>query len=368
MLSRTLVGVSFALGLLITEGSLANEVPPPETGTWASLKQSALRLSEIVSVNPTTWWNHWHRVKNTARRKAMLHAPHHVRARFGLEFDQQWQQATNKKQLVVLVHGFNSRPRQSETLITTARENGFSCAVLNYPNDQPIQDSAQLLSKGLKRLSETHPDCRVAIVAYSMGGLVSRAVVEIQDLDPGNVDRLILVAPPNHGSTLASCATGIDIFEYLTCSKFRNRPCPWYSAIEDGLAEASHDMMPGSRFLNQLNRQPRNPLVRYTILLGNLAPLDLRHLRRWEASANNYWLCQPWASKCSEQMIHYLRKYPELVQGQGDGLVAVQSGKLKGVSDTMVLPFDHLSVISNPTSKGSQLVRKEILRRLNKPN
>ena len=67
-------------------------------------------------------------------------------------------------------------------------------------------------------------------------------------------------------------------------------------------------------------------------------------------------------------MIRYLRKYPELVQGQGDGLVAVQSGKLKGVSDTMVLPFDHLSVISNPTSKGSQLVRKEILRRLKKPN
>lgn len=368
MLSRTLVGVFVAIGLMITEGTLANEFPPPKTGAWASLKQSAIRLSEFVTVDPTIWSNRWYWVKNTARQKAMLHAPHHVRARFGIEFDQPWQQAINKKQLVVLVHGFNSRPRQSETLINTVRENGFSCAVLNYPNDQPIHDSAQLLSKELKRFSETHPDCRVAIVAYSMGGLVSRAAVEIQALDPGNVDRLILVAPPNHGSQLASCATGIDLFEYLTCWEFRNRPCPWYSAIEDGLAEASRDMMPGSDFLNQLNHQPRNPHVRYTILLGNLAPLDIRHIRRWEASANNYWLCQPWASKCSEQMIHYLRKYPELVQGQGDGLVALQSGKLKGVPDTMVLPFDHLSVTSNPMSKGSQLVRKEILRRLDKPN
>mgnify|MGYP000524295878 CR=1 FL=1 len=57
----------------------------------------------------------------------------------------------------MLLHGLNSNPDAVEGLIALAREKGFPCATFRYPNDQPIEESATLLSRDLKKIAEQQP-------------------------------------------------------------------------------------------------------------------------------------------------------------------------------------------------------------------
>ncbi|HEX5445906.1 MAG TPA: hypothetical protein VFW87_18910, partial [Pirellulales bacterium] len=54
----------------------------------------------------------------------------------------------------------------------------------------------------------------------------------------------------------------------------------------------------------------------------------------------------------------------ELIQGKGDGAVAIERGRLEGVADTMVIDFDHLSMGRQPQTDGERQLREEILKRL----
>ena len=53
-------------------------------------------------------------------------------------------------QLVVFVHGLNSRPEDLEGLIAEVERAGHWCATFRYPNDQDIASSATLLSQELR--------------------------------------------------------------------------------------------------------------------------------------------------------------------------------------------------------------------------
>ena len=57
----------------------------------------------------------------------------------------------------------------------------------------------------------------------------------------------------------------------------------------------------------------------------------------------------------------------EVVGGYGDGAVAVKRGRLAGVSDTVVLEFDHLSVLHHTDDPAVQQVYAEVLKRLTTP-
>jgi hypothetical protein len=52
----------------------------------------------------------------------------------------------------------------------------------------------------------------------------------------------------------------------------------------------------------------------------------------------------------------------EVVDGQGDGAVAVHRGGLEGVEDTVLLPFDHLA--ADVKSAGVRQLQREIASRL----
>ena len=58
----------------------------------------------------------------------------------------------------------------------------------------------------------------------------------------------------------------------------------------------------------------------------------------------------------------YLSDFSELVDGQGDGVVALKRGRLDDVKDTIVLPFDHWLV--NTESHTIKRLHKELLARL----
>ncbi|HEX3601514.1 MAG TPA: alpha/beta hydrolase, partial [Lacipirellulaceae bacterium] len=155
--------------------------------------------------------------------------------KYGLVLEDAWQQADASKPVVVLIHGFNSSPKQNTALFVPIHEAGFPCGTFAYPNDYFIRSSAQLLSSELKRFAVQYPGRKVILVCHSMGGLVARACIEDSLYDPGNVERLIMVAPPTHGTIIAHFAVGTDLWEHWLS---RKEGWPWErvrDSIVDGL-------------------------------------------------------------------------------------------------------------------------------------
>ena len=67
----------------------------------------------------------------------------------------------------------------------------------------------------------------------------------------------------------------------------------------------------------------------------------------------------------AEKLDAVLRDLDELVDGKGDGVVAVKRGRLDGVNDTIVLPFGHLSVTGPAEADVVHDVQQAVLERLN---
>lgn len=271
--------------------------------------------------------------------------------------------ASDRDELVIFIHGLNSHPNTVRHLASIAEQNGLACAEFNYPNDQAIDASGRLLSAELRRWKKQHPRQRVALVTHSMGGLVARVALEDPQLDPGNVDRLIMVAPPNQGCALAQFAFGLDLWEYMDKGA-RDSRCLFYSSIEDGLSEATVDLQPGSIFLTKLNRRGRNPRVQYSIFLGTGGPCTHGELDEVRGRLAGMSRRCPWARCINSRLDPTIADLEEVVHGAGDGAVAVKRGRLADVKDTQVLGFGHLSVLYDTKNAEVKKLYDEVLKRL----
>ncbi len=269
------------------------------------------------------------------------------------------------EQLVVFVHGLNSRPEDLIGLISGVERAGHWCATFRYPNDQSISKSASLLSAELGELRRRAPLRRVVVIAHSMGGLVAREALENSKLDPGNVQRLILIAPPNHGSRLAQVAVSLDILEYISCGVRRDESGFVYGSILDGLAGANDDLKPGSVFLTTLNSRVRNAAIDYTIVLGTAGPVDTGSMEKCVS------LCSAkcsWLRGMDATFSNSVSSVGELVAGQGDGLVSVQRGRLDGVDDVILGQFDHAELLRHAPEGDALNARRQILARITPPS
>ena len=63
-------------------------------------------------------------------------------------------------------------------------------------------------------------------------------------------------------------------------------------------------------------------------------------------------------------LIETLEDLDEVVDGKGDGVVAVKRGRLEGVADTVLADFTHLSVMQAPDTYAEDKVFQGILQRL----
>ncbi len=262
--------------------------------------------------------------------------------------------------LVIVVHGLNGTPRSLEGLRECLGTRGYECGIFTYPNDGPLEDSAELLAEELDDLRR-RSDREVVVVAVSMGALVTRAVIEDPDLDPGNVGRLIMIAPPNHGSQLARVPLTLDWWEHLRSGSEIDSALR--AAAADGLNEARSDLRPDSVFLSTLNSRPRNERVRYSILLGSSGLLDEEEsagvIKRWEGCCERSRF-----ARLFDPRVRPLLEGDELVAGLGDRVVSIESGCLEGVDDVVVLPFRHSVVARDLESDAGQQLVEEIVRRL----
>ena len=202
------------------------------------------------------------------------------------------------------------------------------------------------------------------LVCHSMGGFVARACIEDSLYDPGNVDRLIMIAPPTHGTIIAHFAVGSDAWEHWLA---RRDGWPWQRArdsIVDGLGEAADDLCPRSDFLRELNARPRNRHVRYTILLGTGARLTESQVAWIRESVCDSLAKVPGGNRSAKELEALLADIDELVEGKGDGVVAVKRGRLDGVADTLVMPFGHIAVTGEPKNDLLRDVQHAVLERV----
>jgi len=286
--------------------------------------------------------------------------------RFGLRLRKGWSEGDPKRNLVVVVHGFNSAPSQISGLVEAIQATGLPSGTYAYPNDQPIADSARRLSRDLKKFAVEHPQRRLSLVTHSMGGLVARAVIEDANLDPGNVVKLIMIAPPTHGSQLAQFSFGVDIWDYLIRSSEASHLTRFNAVVEDGLSEADHDLQPGSDFLRELNARKRNKNVRYSLFLGVAGPLSPGQLRSIRDAVDQAAQHNKAVQLVRPRLQEVLVDLDEVVRGKGDGVVAVKRGQLEGVPDTVLLNFSHLGPTSDTPGKSDRALYEEIRVRLKK--
>lgn len=270
---------------------------------------------------------------------------------------------------VVLVHGLDDPGKIWMNLAPALVAEGFSVWILTYPNDQPVAASAVFFMAQLQAGDLSATD-RMAIVAHSMGGLVTREMLTDPALGYGEkvksgqiprVAQFIMVGTPNHGSELARFRGIIEFRDQL--GNLLKDDYHWLQWVVDGAGEAGIDLTPGSEFLQRLNERPHPANVRMLVVAGLMSPQKKQAI---EVLARNPEQKLPDAARdVTRRLAEGLIAMAEQV---GDGLVSVQSARLPGVP-LITVQGTHLSMIRNLRA-GSQRVPPAIpiiVEQLNRP-
>ncbi|MEM8736178.1 MAG: hypothetical protein AAGG44_18250 [Planctomycetota bacterium] len=248
--------------------------------------------------------------------------------------DETWKKHSSApRRVVVVMAGFHS---VDSTAADVAKElhkrTNLPMCVFAYPNDGPVIESAAMLVDKLTVLHRAYPTSPITLVTHSMGGLVSRAALELPSGNSSSrsdvtsrtgVDQLIQICPPNHGSALAEYGPLLEGAEQayrLVSRRSGKSDRILFQAIVDGFNEASRDLQPGSDLLTQLNQAERNSHVHYTILAGTDGPLRAPMMNLvgniWASVAES--IDEP--AEVNRRVTDILR-CSELQKGKGDGVV-----------------------------------------------
>lgn len=255
---------------------------------------------------------------------------------------------------VVLIHGLDDPGTIWRDIVPQLEKKGYCTYQFNYPNDQPIRDSARFLFAELQRHHVTLGD-EVFLIAHSMGGLVSREMLTSPSVgytknaaegSVPKVNHLIMVGTPNHGSVFAKMRILLEIVDHAV-----NAFDGDYNLLRmffDGMGEAGEDLYPKSEFLTTLNgRVP--PKVRMTVIAGTSSP--------WPPQLMAAFLDQV-RMIIPEGLDLGFRAYePELraaVLEVGDGLVSVSSASLPSVPLVKV-PANHVTMIRKLVMDGNDI-------------
>jgi pimeloyl-ACP methyl ester carboxylesterase len=263
--------------------------------------------------------------------------------------------AAGGRKSAVLVHGLDDPGKVWMNLAPALAKADFDVLLLHYPNDQPIVESARLFFEELKELGRSGIH-RIHIVAHSMGGLVSREMLTSPELAyvqrardklVPEVASLTMVGTPNHGSQLARLRVLAEVRDQLI--RLQKGKTSWLGAILDGAGEAKIDLLPGSRFLTELNARFHPEGLDQLTIAGVTAPWSESDVERWLGNPSHD------DSEAQRSMADTLAEFMiSMTNGLGDGLVTVESTRLEGVPHRTV-SGTHLSMIRNLT-EGSRRI------------
>lgn len=197
-----------------------------------------------------------------------------------------------KNDIVVLLHGIARTKRSMKTLEKAFLKEGYQVINIGYPSRKKhIQDITPLVFDEINKFTQA-TNGKMHFVAYSMGCLVVRELLARHPI--ANIGNIVLLAPPNHGSEVADFLKDNFLYQYF------------YGPA-------------GYELTTHFARQNPFPSIPYPfgVIAGNVC-LD----------PISYWV---------------------LPKGN-DGKVTIESTKLEGMRDHLVLPCSHTFIIYNKTA------------------
>ncbi|HWB20832.1 MAG TPA: alpha/beta fold hydrolase [Phycisphaerales bacterium] len=281
---------------------------------------------------------------------------------------------------VVLVHGLDNPGFIWRDIIPILQDAGYAVVRFDYPNDGPIEQSADLFADELRKLRE-HGVKSVDVIAHSMGGLVTRDLLTRSELYGSNgggntslpaIDRFIMVGTPNHGSEMAHLHPVAELGEQLIRIAALNGTWDGFSA--DGNGEAEPELFPDSEFLKNLNSRPLPSHTKMTIVAGRWLGSQSSAVQTVSAGIDHALTSEHAPSQVRDFVSQHGLCFKLLTQhllakaadDLGDGVVTLDSAKLDGVTDFNVVTANHVGLLFGDPMDSSSSALAIILDRLSK--
>jgi pimeloyl-ACP methyl ester carboxylesterase len=115
---------------------------------------------------------------------------------------------------IVLLHGLGRTRWSLWPVAREAARRGYRVHNLGYPSRRaPIEELAENVGHRVLSVAGTGA---VDVVTHSMGGIILRAAVAAGILPQDAVRRVVMLAPPNHGSELADRLRDFRVYRLAT--------------------------------------------------------------------------------------------------------------------------------------------------------
>jgi triacylglycerol lipase len=116
---------------------------------------------------------------------------------------------------LVLLHGLGRTRHSLWPVVREALRRRYRVHNLGYPSRrEPIERLAESVGQRVREISDSGGP--VDVVTHSMGGIVLRAAVASSALPADRVRRVVMLAPPNHGSEVADRLRDYLVYRLFT--------------------------------------------------------------------------------------------------------------------------------------------------------
>lgn len=119
--------------------------------------------------------------------------------------------AKHQKEIVILIHGLMRTSMSMRPLKSFLESYGYQVYLYSYPSARySIQQHGVRLRHFVDDLIAKNPGKKINFITHSLGGIITReAVAKLKPKQVRHIGCLIMLAPPNQGSTLAKISTKI---------------------------------------------------------------------------------------------------------------------------------------------------------------